>query len=65
MVPGRRGEEEGPLGAKRSIFGVEGCASGRAGSGRRSGVPALIEVVFGNGIGVGGIERWGLVEVVR
>ncbi|MFH1766338.1 MAG: hypothetical protein ABIF09_19315, partial [Gemmatimonadota bacterium] len=47
-----------------SVFGVGRCAFGRAGAGKRSGAPALVEVIVGNGLRVGGIELWGLVEVV-
>ena len=44
------------MGAERSGFGVEGRASGGAGGRRRSGAPALIEVVFRDGLRLGGIE---------
>ena len=46
------------------VFGNSGRACGGAGGSERSASPALIEVVFGNGLGVGGIEAGGLVEVV-
>ena len=52
----------GFLGGERQ-FGNSGCASGGAGGPERSISPALIKVVLGNGLGVGGIELGGLVEV--
>jgi len=36
--------------------GPEGCC--------RLGVPALIEIVFGNGLGIGGVKLGALIEVV-
>ncbi|MFH1765897.1 MAG: hypothetical protein ABIF09_17050, partial [Gemmatimonadota bacterium] len=43
---------------------VRGCAWG--GAGEPEGLPALglVEVILGNGVGLGGIEVEGLVEVV-
>ena len=43
----------------RGRLGHSGRASGGAGEPERSGAPALIEVVFRNGLGVGGIEPGG------
>ena len=45
--------------------GVAGCASGGAGAGEGLPASALIAVVLGNGLGIGGIEVGGLIEVVR
>ena len=51
-----------PGGERR--FGILGRACGGDGGPERSGFPALIEVIFRNGLGLGGIERGALVEVV-
>ena len=53
---------------ERGLGGYGGRAFGKAGQGR-SGlgvllVPALVEVVVGNGLGLGGIELGCLIEVV-
>lgn len=40
-------------------------ACGGTGAAERLGARALVEVVVGNGLGPGGIELWGLIEVVR
>jgi len=48
----------------RRFSGNSGRTYDGAGGPRRSGLPALIEVVFRNGLGLGGIERGVLVEVV-
>ena len=52
------------FGYGRGVFGVSGHASGGAGEPEGSGAPGLIEIVFGKGIGLGGIELGALVEVV-
>jgi len=50
---------------RRRGLWVFGRARGGAGGPRGSGAPAPIEVVFRNGLGVGGIEVGGLIEAVR
>ena len=45
-------------------LGVSGRASGGAGELEGSGLPSLIEIVFRNGLGLGGVELGALVEVV-
>ena len=44
--------------------GEFGRTCGGAGGPRRSGSVALVEVVFGNGLGLSGIELGSLIEVV-
>ena len=51
----------GRAGGKRWNFGR---ACGEAGGPERSGAPALIEVLFRNGLGLSGIEPGALIEVV-
>ena len=64
---GRRGQVRqvvwglGRAGGKRWNFGR---ACGEAGGPERSGAPALIEVLFRNGLGLSGIEPGALIEVV-
>ena len=48
----------------RGVFGESIRASGGTGGPQGSCTAALVEVVFGNRLGVGGIELGGLVEVV-
>ena len=53
----------GVLGRAGAFSGIPGAPAARPG-GERSGAPALIEVVFRDGLGLSGIERGALVEVV-
>ncbi len=73
MDRGKVGEKRGETGGggrdraeERGFRGYGGRTSGKTGRVRgltRSGSDrALVEVVVGDGLGVGGIELWGLVE---
>ena len=60
-----QGMEEGSgLGCGRGVLGFQGRASGGAEGTQGLRAPALIVVVLGNGLGIGGIEVGTLVEVV-
>ena len=53
------------IGLERRDWGPSGARLRRGRSGGRVlPGPALVEVVVGHGLGVGGIELWGLVEGV-
>ncbi len=61
----KKGREGGVLGCGGGELGESGRACGGAGGSEESTLPTLIEVVVRNGLGVGGIEPGGLVEVVE
>jgi len=52
------------FGCERGVLGVGGRTSGGARVGKRLSAPGLVEMVFRNGLRVGGIEVGTLVEVV-
>ena len=61
---GQEGYEEENPGCGGQGGWCSGRTSGGAGGPQGSGTATLIEVVFRNGLGLGGIERGALVEVV-
>ena len=66
-IGGREGRREG-IGPREKgyseFFRAGGCASGGAGEGFQLTVPALVEVILGHGLRLGGVELRALVEVV-
>jgi len=54
----------GVLGRAGAFSGIPGAPPARLGGDPRLFSPTLIEVVLGYGLGLDGIERGGLVEVV-
>ena len=61
---GEKRQVGGSVGRGRGVFGDSGRACGGAEGLKRFRAPALIEVVFWKGLGLGGIELGRLVEVV-
>ena len=62
---GQEGQGGRGFGCGGGELGESGRACGGAGGSEESTLPTLIEVVVRNGLGVGGIEPGGLVEVVE
>ena len=62
--PGEDGGNEGSRAGEEGFLGSGGHASGRAGDAEELPSPALVEVVLGDGLRVGGVELRGLIEVV-
>ena len=57
-------EEGSGFGCGRGVLGFQGRASGGAEGTQGLRAPALIKVVLGNGLGLGGVEGGSLIEVV-
>jgi hypothetical protein len=57
-------EEGSGFGCGRGVLGFQGRASSGAEGTQGLRAPALIEVVLGNGLGLGGVEGGSLIEVV-
>ncbi len=63
-IGGREGRREGIGPREKGLSQTDGCASGGAGEGFQLTVPALVEVILGHGLRLGGVELRALVEVV-